>query len=119
MDTNNIKVIKADGKEAHVKPSVSEINNEIKVKIEFLETAHIDEVHLFDEDLNLPLNCPFYGDGYQMLASYVGELGDIYKNSYSTSDNKHKFPKNHNFETVYNYIVISAPDGYRQNGATS
>ena len=43
------------------------------------------EVVVFDEDLDLPIDCSFYGDGYQMLSSYVGELGDIYKNSYNAA----------------------------------
>ncbi len=119
MDTKNLKVLKDDGSKALIKSTILESENEAKIKIELLETAVIDEVVVFDEDVNIPLDCPFYGDGYQMLASYVGELGDIYKNSYSTFDSKFQLPQKDGVATAYNYIVIEAPDGYRLFGATS
>ncbi len=119
MNTKNLKVIKADGSLAQFKSTILESEKEAKIKIELLETAVIDEVVVFDEDLNLPLDCEFYGDGYQMLSSYVGELGDIYKNSYSTFDSKFSLPKKNDLPTAYNYITIKAPDGYYLFGATS
>ena len=119
MNTKNLKIIKSDGTLAQFKSTLLESEKEAKIKIELLETAVIDEVVVFDEDLKLPTDCEFYGDGYQMLTSYVGEIGDIYKNSYSTFDTKFSLPKKNDLPTAYNYITINTPDGYRLFGATS
>ncbi|MCG6200558.1 glycoside hydrolase family 36 protein [Psychromonas antarctica] len=72
----------------------------------------IKEIVLFDDVLALSADCPFYGEGFQMLAQTGGTISQPQAIGRCPDDSHYRIPSEAGFHSSYNYILLSPRENH-------
>lgn len=90
-----------------------------KIEITVNQTARLKEAVLFSGEHGFSANTAFYGDGYQKLSQYKGNVSCFDTITGYTDKSHYKMPQTNGFKTVYNYALFGKGENTVLIGAAS
>lgn len=119
IEIKAVKAIDINGCEVAIRGSISQSNGVYSLQVEILNECSLKEIVLFDAPHNMSTVTNIYGEGYQKLAQYGGNLDKLEPIGYYTDYDHYHMPKNEEYNTVYNYAIFSTLNDTLLIGATS
>lgn len=114
-------VLKEESKEEKVLLHKKIVNNHIEYRLENKsdKALAVKEVVLARGSHGIEKEAKQYGEGYQMLSQYEGNLGDLTCFSKFTDKGHYKLPEKEGFNTVYNMTYFNHKKGITLLGFSS